>query len=155
MITALDTNVLLDVLTADPAFADQSESALFDAAREGTLIISEVVYAELAPNFDDIEQLEDFLAGPGIVLQSSGPESLFAAGEAWKRYLANPDRGLQCPNCGGQPRLTCDRCGQPVRFRQHIVSDFLVGGHALAHATRLLTRDSRYFGTHFPDLALA
>lgn len=49
----------------------------------------------------------------------------------------------------------CTRCGETVAVRQHVLSDFLVGAHALAQADGLLTRDRGFYGSYFPDLAIA
>jgi hypothetical protein len=51
LITALDTNVLLDILLPDPVFGVQSLEALQDAAVFGELVLCELVYAELAAKF--------------------------------------------------------------------------------------------------------
>ena len=51
MITAIDTNVLLDVFGADPKFAMASGEALRRCLREGALVASEVVWAETATVF--------------------------------------------------------------------------------------------------------
>jgi hypothetical protein len=155
VITSVDTNVIVDVLSADAKFGQSSESALFAAARQGGLILGEAAYAELVPGFDDLDHLNDFIARSGLTFQPSNRTALFYAGEAWKKYLLNTDRTIQCPDCGARQDLTCESCGRPLRFRQHIISDFLIGGHALVHADRLLTRDPRYFRTYFPELALA
>jgi predicted nucleic acid-binding protein len=47
VITAVDTNMLLDVLIPDARFAETSRRLLDAAQREGGLVIGEVVYAEL------------------------------------------------------------------------------------------------------------
>lgn len=43
MITALDTNVLLDVWVSDPVFGESSRLALMAADARGSLVICEVV----------------------------------------------------------------------------------------------------------------
>ena len=48
MITAVDTNVLIDVLEADPEFGTNSAAALARACQTGTLIACDVVWAEVA-----------------------------------------------------------------------------------------------------------
>ena len=47
MVTAVDTSVLLDVLLNDPRYAPASIAALRRAAAEGSLILCEVVIADL------------------------------------------------------------------------------------------------------------
>ena len=59
MITAIDTDVLLDVFGADPKFAPASSEALRRCLREGALVASEVVWAETATVFGDAEGFRD------------------------------------------------------------------------------------------------
>jgi len=51
MITAVDTNVLLDIFFPDKKFAAESARLLKLAFNEGALIICDIVYAELVPQF--------------------------------------------------------------------------------------------------------
>ena len=51
MLTAVDSSVLLDVLTNSAAHSDSSEQALRKTAEEGGLIICECVLAEIRPAF--------------------------------------------------------------------------------------------------------
>jgi len=51
MITFVDTNVLLDVFLPDPQWGEKSKHALDQAYTEGSLVINEIIYAELAPQF--------------------------------------------------------------------------------------------------------
>ncbi len=127
MITAIDTNVLLDVLTADRDHGAASRAALARARAEGALVICEVVYAELAAAFADLpEGFEPFLADAGLRLVRSPATSLVAAGRLWRGYR----------NRGGS--------------RSRVLADFLVAAHADVVAERLLSRD-RGFLTLGPD----
>ena len=49
MITAIDTNILLDILIPDEEFMLNSKRLLDKYAERGQLIISEIVYTELGP----------------------------------------------------------------------------------------------------------
>lgn len=51
MITSLDTNVLLDLLIPNVRYAQASQQQLDEALALGSLVIGEVVYAELASQF--------------------------------------------------------------------------------------------------------
>lgn len=154
MITAVDTNILLDVLIPDAAHGEESERALGEAAQTGALLISEPVYAELAAHFAGQEPLDRFLTDTGIRLEPSGAEALYRAGRAWSEYLRRRPATLACAQCGAAQDVRCDQCGASIQPRQHVVADFLIGAHALAHADRLLTRDRGYYATYFTDLAL-
>jgi len=48
MIIAVDTNVLIDILNKDERYFEFSRRLLSEALERGTLIINEIVYAELA-----------------------------------------------------------------------------------------------------------
>lgn len=153
MITAVDTNVLLDVLIPNAPHGEDSERALAEAVGAGALLISEPVYAELAVHFPDRTELDRFLADTGIRLEPSGGEALHRAGSAWRQYLRRRP-AVACPQCGAPQELRCDRCGAGIQPRQHVVADFVIGAHGLVHADRLLTRDRGYYATYFPELKL-
>ena len=154
MITAIDTNILVDILLPDPYYAVNSKALLDDANERGSLIISEVVYAELAAQFPSAQDLEEFLRRTGVAMVPSQLEALYKASEAWSAYTSRRGQGLQCPRCGQNQTVACSACGSPIQPRQRILADFLIGGHALKQADRLLTRDRGYYRTYFPDLRL-
>jgi predicted nucleic acid-binding protein len=60
MVTAVDTSVLLDVLLNDPQHAPASTKALRRAAVEGSLIVCEIVLAEVAPTLAPAEMPQFF-----------------------------------------------------------------------------------------------
>jgi predicted nucleic acid-binding protein len=150
--TAVDTNVLLDVLAGDEAAAAAAGRALAEAARTGALAISPIVYAELAVAFEEPAILAAFLADTQIEVEALSPHALLLAAAAWRAYAKQRGQGVQCPHCGEQFEPHCPRCGATVRWRQHIISDFLIGGHAHAQADTLLTRDRGCFSRYFPSL---
>ncbi len=70
MITAIDTNILLDILIPNVAFYEASTSALQDAASEGSLVISDIVYAELCIHFETQRECDAFLESNEIRVQA-------------------------------------------------------------------------------------
>jgi len=58
VITALDTNVLLDLFLADRTHGSASRAALRDAYDAGGLVACEVVWAEVATFFPNVEVAE-------------------------------------------------------------------------------------------------
>ena len=129
MITAVDTNVLLDVFLPDPQFLESSRSRLRRAYDEGSLVICSIVYAELAPRFQKKTQLDEALDALGVTVGRLDEEMCFLAGDRWRRYRAS----------GGK--------------RERIISDFLIAAHAVVRADRFLTRDRGFYKTYFPRLA--
>ncbi len=128
MISALDSSVILDVLTDDPRHAGSSEALLRRAAAEGKLIVGECVLAEIAPAFKDEKTLKEFLADWQIEFFPSSSDSALLAGRNFARYLSR----------GGR--------------HGRIVPDFLIGAHASIHADRLLARDRGYLRDYYSKL---
>lgn len=86
MITAIDINILLDILVPNEAFYQASVNALQDAAGKGSLVISDIVYAELCVHFETQRKCDTFLQSNDIRVQSLTREALFIASRAWRTY---------------------------------------------------------------------
>ena len=97
MMTAVDTNILLDVLIPDAPFGAALQQSLDTALQQGTLVLNEVVYAELAAHFPTLEELERFLADTGMRLVPSQPAALARAGRAWATYTRQRGPVFLCP----------------------------------------------------------
>lgn len=128
MITAVDTNVLLDIFVADDRFGQTSRSRLVSAYRNGAVIASEIVYAELAPAFGDRSLLDRALGEAHVQISPISADIAWEAGMRWMRYRQ-----------GGGPRT-------------RILADFLIGAHALVAADSFLTRDRGFYETYFPEI---
>lgn len=130
MTTAVDTCVLLDMLLDEPGWGDRARDALRRAFAKGRLIVGEVVYAELMPQFRDAAELGSVLEQLGVAFVPSSAAAAAAAGAAWGDYR---------------------RRGGP---RERLIADFLVGAHALANADVLLTRDTAFYKRSLEGLTL-
>ena len=128
MITAVDTNVLLDIFIPDDEHGPQSKAWLTTAYNAGAIVVCDIVYAELVPSFGDRAALDRALREINAVPSPIDTAIAYEAGLHWLRYR----------RAGGA--------------RQRIISDFLIGAHAVAVADSFLTRDRGFYATYFPDL---
>nr|WP_207747590.1 PIN domain-containing protein [Pelagibacterium limicola] len=126
----VDTNVLLDLATNDPAWVDWSLMQLEAASLAGPLLINDVVYAELSVRYERIEDLDAFIAHAGIDMVPTPRPALFLAAKAFAQYRT----------AGGK--------------RTGVLPDFFIGAHAAVADLPLLTRDLGRYQTYFPTLRL-
>lgn len=153
MITAVDTNALLALLY-DDTHAEDSEVALREAYRNGRVVVTPIVYAELAADgqFETAAALDEFLDDLSIRVSEPSREALYRAGERFQEYTERRPEGLQGPDCGEIRSVECDNCGTALSPRQHVAADFLIGGHAVSDADALVSFDSGFYRTYFPSL---
>ena len=130
MITLVDSNVLLDVLTDDPTWAERSGVAIARAADAGRLAINPIVYAEVSVGFERIEELDAALPDDDFTRLPLPWTASFLAGKCFVRYR----------RAGGEKRSP--------------LPDFLIGAHAAVDGLTLLTRDARRYRTYLPRLDL-
>ncbi|MPZ26399.1 MAG: PIN domain-containing protein [Micromonosporaceae bacterium] len=129
-ITLVDSNVLLDVATEDPAWGQWSAEALERAADQGPLAINPLVYAEVSIGFATIEELDDALPPETYVRVPLPYEAGFLAGKAFLTYRRR--KGV----------------------RTAPLPDFYIGAHAAVGGYRLLTRDDKPYRSYFPTVSL-
>src|SRR5512143_3781253 len=153
MITAVDTNIILDVLIPDEPFGETSKGLLDRHLSKGKLIICEVVFAELATAFPSEQDLRLFLTDTGMGLVPSSEKALFLAGSRWAKYARKPAKNrFTCGKCGHAFEVSCPQCATALTKRLHVLGDFIIGAHALVHADCVLSRDFGVYKTYFNDL---
>jgi predicted nucleic acid-binding protein len=84
--TLVDTNVVVDVLTQDAAWAAWSRTELNRYRAAGLLYISDMTYAELAVSVDTEDKLQLALAELRLTVERITTEALFLAGKVFRRY---------------------------------------------------------------------
>lgn len=126
----VDSNVVLDVVTSDPDWADWSQAALENSAATDRLAINDVVYAELSVRFSRVEDIDAILEQTSLAIEPMPRTALFLAGKTYKSYRAT----------GGT--------------RTGVLPDFFIGAQAAIVGAVLLTRDPRRYRTFFPTVKL-
>ena len=125
-----DTNVLLDIATADPTWLPWSEGQFRVAAGLGPILINPIIYAELAPAFASQSDLDQWL-DPAIFQRLPLPYSAgWLAAQAFIKYR----------RAGGTKTTP--------------LPDFYIGAHSEVEGLTLVTRDAARYRTYFPSITL-
>lgn len=130
MISVIDTNILLDIFLPDPVHGVSSMKLLETVYQKGSLVICDIVYSELAPQFDEKNLLDESLEKIGINIISSNTDTLYKAGQLWLQYR------------------------KKQKGRDRIISGFLIGAFAMNQGDRLITRDRGFYRDYFKGLKL-
>ncbi len=128
--TLVDSNVILDIATNDPTWAEWSSQALEAAANESRLAINALIYAEVSIGYERIEEIEQAIPTAAFRREPLPYEAAFLAGKAFLQYRRR----------GG--------------VRTSPLPDFYIGAHAAVSGFRLLTRDPRRYRAYFPTVDL-
>ncbi len=135
----VDTTILLDILKDEYR---PFQEMLYEAIEKGEdLIAPSVVYAELVPQFrGDHKGLHQFLKEHKVGIHPLDIEAVAVAANAWMKYLKK------------KIKVRCPRCGLEIEKKEHFLSDFYIGGFALAGCDTILTRDRGIYRKYFPEL---
>jgi predicted nucleic acid-binding protein len=130
MITSLDSSVLIDVLSNDPAHGPASLRALRDAASVGALIVCPVVWGEVRAMFEGAPGMVRAFEQAHIQFDPFDRSCADLAGAAWRDYR----------RLGGS--------------RSRMIADFFIGAHADMRGGRLLTRDRGFYRRYFANVEI-
>jgi hypothetical protein len=127
---AVDSSVLLDVISNDATFADASANALAAAGEIDDVVVCDAVMAEICAYAEPMENALEAMAEFGIRLLPTTEQATMRAGAMYRRFR---QRG------GGRERL---------------IADFLIGAHAMLQTGTLITRDAGFHRDYFKGLRI-
>jgi len=128
----IDSNILIDVLSNDPAWKPWSEAQLDAAVDRGRLLIDVIVVSELSRGFASLAELIGTVDQMFLEIEPLDVRVSFEAGHRFLQYRR-------------------DRTAQD---RRRVLPDFFIGAHALTLGIPLLTRDPHLYRRYFPELTL-
>lgn len=135
--TSIDTNILVYLLNEDSALNGRALAAIEKSRSTGPLIVSGPVYAELMGLPKRTQTiLDEFFSIGGIEVDWRFEEPVWRiAGSGFQGYV----------------KRRLESTGQ---FPRRVLTDFLIGAHALVHGHTLLTTDARHYLAAFPTLRI-
>ena len=125
-----DSNVLLDIVTADARWLEWSSEQFRQAAKAAPVLINPVIYSEIAPAFDSEAALDHWLRPQHFRRLPLPYEAGFRASRAFLEYRKR----------GGA--------------KTSPLPDFYIGAHAETAGFTLVTREQKRYQTYFPDLKI-
>lgn len=128
--TLIDTNILIDILSADQSWQVWSAMALRQQSEHGSLLINEIIYAELASRYASQHALDRVIEELTLDFEWLPKSALYIAGRAFSDYR----------RAGGT--------------RTSVLADFFIGAHAAAAGIPILTRDTGRYRSYFPEVEL-
>jgi predicted nucleic acid-binding protein len=126
----VDSNVILDLWDRDPVWFQWSQMMVVNLGAIDELAINPIIYADLAPRFNDWTALDRQIEQFPFLLLALPQQAAFAAGKAHQAYRRQ----------GGA--------------KTGVLADFFIGAHAEVLACPILTRDTRRYATYFPTVHL-
>jgi predicted nucleic acid-binding protein len=128
--TLVDSNVVIDILDADPVWAAWSGERVREVRLRGTAVINPLIYAEVAGAYA-VQAEADRAISSAVYRREPLPwEAAFNAGRIFRAYRRQ----------GG--------------LKLSPLPDFYIGSHADVRGYTLLTRDPRRYRRYFPALEI-
>ena len=125
---AIDSSVIIDLLSDNTGTAEGAEASLRQSLTVGPVVVCDVALAEITTALRDGAEALGVLEEMGITYLPVEAKSAIRAGEMQRRYRQR----------GGH--------------RERTVPDFIVGAHALLQCSALITRDAGFFRDYFKGL---
>ena len=126
----VDSNIWIDLIQKDPVWLNWSLAQVQQVRAQKRVVINPVIYAELAPTYDDPAALDKFLSAAKATMKPLSRAAAYAAGRAFLRYR--------------QKRGT----------KTGVLPDFFIGAQAQTEGWTILTRDVARYRTYFPRVKL-
>jgi predicted nucleic acid-binding protein len=126
----VDTNILIDIASNNPAWADWSRQALVSAHAQGEVLFNAIVYAEFAVSFETEADCEVEIDKFELTFVEIPTSAAFRAAQAFRAYR----------RAGGA--------------RTVALPDFFIGAHASLLRVALLTRDAKRYRSYFPEVTI-
>ena len=137
MTTSIDSNVIAALWNREHVSNADAVRMLGNARAQGGLVVSGPVYSELmAGPLRNEDSLDMFFTDTGIEVDWGMEERIWR--EAGRAYLAYVKR--RKASRGGDAR--------------RLLTDFLIGAHALVRGYTMLTMNGEDFATAFPELPI-
>ena len=130
MARILDSNVLLDIITADAKWLEWSAKQFREATREGPVVLNPAIYAELAPAFESQAALDRWLPGTLFRQLPLPYGAAYVTSVAFLKYRAQG------------------------KTKTSTLPDFFIGAHAEVEKLPLVTRDVNRYRKYFPNVKL-
>ena len=126
----VDSCVLLDLIGCDPVWQSWSARQIAADSLVEDLFVNSIVYAEISTRYDREQDVDRILSALGLEFMGIPRRASVLAAKVYQHYRRN----------GGQ--------------RTSLLPDFFIGAQATVLGCPILTRDTRRYLTHFPNVPL-